>query len=273
MRRRRRLGDFDVRATQQHTNRLPPGHRSASRTAKRTSATRSDVDWAVIPRHRRSVLKVADTSGVHQGDEVVDSDQVGLVRAEGAQPDCVCAALKGGRLFRGLVAGVVGLVRLGGDRNTFERGHQGVPCQWSWTCTRALTCADQIRWQWRVAPACRSKRSRDAVGGSVATQSESMTRATRPFAPGRSGRSQGHRPAKIVRPTGARSFRDHQPGPTMVARQPQRDQLQWQHVKSNGTGRRACSPTLVNGWGHRGINRGNRKASRRMRTNLSTASQ
>jgi len=162
---------------------------------------------------------------------------------------------------------------LGGDRNTFERGHQGVPCQWSWTCTRALTCADQIRWQWRVAPACRSKRSRDAVGGSVATQSESMTRATRPFAPGRSGRSQGHRPAEIVRPTGARSFRDHQPGPTMVARQPQRDQLQWQHVKSNGTGRRACSPTLVNGWGHRGINRGNRKASRRMRANLSTASQ
>ena len=118
---------------------------------------------------------------------------------------------------------------LGGDRNTFERGHQGVPCQWSWTCTRALTCADQIRWQWRVAPACRSKRSRDAVGGSVATQSESMTRATRPFAPGRIGRSQGHRPAEIVRPTGARSFRDRQPGPTMVARQPQRDQLQWQH--------------------------------------------
>ena len=101
---------------------------------------------------------------------------------------------------------------LGGHRNTFERGHQGVPCQWSWTCTRALTCADQIRWQWRVAPACRSKRSRDAVGGSVATQSESMTRATRPFAPGRSGRSQGHRPAEIVRPTGARSFRDHQQG-------------------------------------------------------------
>jgi len=81
-----------------------------------------------------------------------------------------------------------------------------VPCQWSWTCARALTCADHIRWQWRVAAVCRSKRSRDAVSGSVASQSESMTRATRPFAPPRSGRSQGHRPAEIVRPTEARSF-------------------------------------------------------------------
>ena len=43
-------------------------------------------------------------------------------------------------------------------------------------------------------------------------------------------------------------------------------------IRSKGA-TRACSPTLDNGWGRCGINWGNRKASRRMRTNLSTASQ
>ena len=94
------------------------------------------------------------------------------------------------------------------------------------------------------------KATRDAVGGSVATQSESMTRGMRPFAPSRAGRSQGHRPPEIVRPTEARPFRAHQPGLTIVARQPQRDQLQWQHIKSNGTGHGHVIPQVGMGVRH-----------------------